>query len=181
MAFKDELKRRIRSYAKLFYFENVAAKAVAVHAAVQEGAANAFPGPFTSPAIPRSLEIVFAAGWQGGDITINGLDQFSAPITEVIPDTPGSTVAGVKVFKTVVSASKELVAGTTDTATLQTGAKIGIPATIAHAYGILHLAGVTEAVVLDTTYHAFTPTTAPNGTNDYTLMVNCNHVRIPAS
>jgi hypothetical protein len=127
------------------------------------------------------LAVAFDAGWQGGDITVYGTDQFNAPISEVIPDTAGTTVQGVKIFKTVTSASKQTVAGTTDDCTLQTGTKIGILATIAAAFGALFVAGASEAVVLDTTYHAFTPTTAPNGTNDYVLLVNCNYDHVPAS
>ena len=52
----------------------VAASTTAIHAAVQESAANAFPGPITQPDVPRRLTATFAAGWQGGDITITGRD-----------------------------------------------------------------------------------------------------------
>lgn len=181
MAFKHELKRQIRSYAKLFKFVDVAAKAVEIHAAVLETAANLFPGPFTNPAIPRSVEIVFASGWAGGDVTVYGTNQFGAAISEVIADNPGNTVAGVKIFKTITSASKETVAGSgTDTCLLQTGAKIGFLATIAAAFGICLCGATSEAVTIDTTYHAWTPTTAPNGTNDYTLVAQCNYDHVPA-
>lgn len=161
------------SASGVFYFENTPAAAAPAHAAVEEGAANAFPGPFTNPTIPRSLAVDFAAGWEGGDITIVGTDQFDAAVTEVIADTPGSVVQGVKIFKTITSASKETVAGTTDTATLQTGTKIGILARLIDTVGILLCDNASEAVVLDATYHAFTPTTPPNGAHDYKLM--CNH------
>lgn len=98
----------------------VAASNTAIHAAVQESAANLFPGPITQPDVPRLLSATFAAGWQGGDITIVGTDANGWYQREVIADNPGATVAGTKVFATVTSISKELIAGTTDTVTIGT-------------------------------------------------------------
>lgn len=179
MAFKHDLKRCVRSYTKQFYFADVAAKAVTVHAAVDDDAVNLFPGPFTNPAVPRSLQILFAASWAGGDVTIAGTDQFGAPITEVIADTAGATVVGVKIFKTVTSASKEIKLTGGHTCTLQTGPKIGIMASVASARGALFVAGASEAVVLDTTYDAFTPTSTPNGALDFLLLAQIDHDYVP--
>jgi len=174
MGFKFEFQACEKAFSipRMIKFIDVAASAVGVHAAVQEGAALAFPGPFTNPAIPRSIQIVFAAGWQGGDITIKGTDQFNRPQTEVIADVAGTTVQGVKIWKTITSAAKELVAGTTDLATMQTGTKIGLLFRLTNGTGLLFCGVTSEAfVALDATYHGFTPTTAPNGTNDYILLL----------
>lgn len=165
----------VASASRVILFENPAAKAVAVHAAVAESAVNAFPGPFTNPVIPRSIQCDFAAGWEGGDVTVDGTDQFDAVISEVFADNPGAVVEGLKIFKTVTAVSKELTAGAADTVTLQTGPKIGIIGTLADAVGLLFCNLVAEAVVLDLTYDAFTPTTDPDGINDYTLVVNLEH------
>jgi hypothetical protein len=163
------------SHARCFQFIDPVLHGVGVHAAVREDAANAFPGPFTSPAIPRSLQVVFAAGWQGGDVTVIGTDQFDAAVTETFVSNPGATVVGVKVFKTVVSASKTTIAGTTDVCTLQTGSKIGIPSLVSDAFGLLTCNAVVEAVTINATYSSFIPTTPPDGVKDYLLIVNVPH------
>lgn len=93
----------------------------AVHGAVQESAANDFPGPFTSPDVPRNLTVTFAAGWQGGNVTVVGTDYQGLTISEVFVAAAGTTVVGTKIFKTVVSATKAASAGTTDTATIGVG------------------------------------------------------------
>lgn len=158
-----------------FYFQDLAATAVAVHAAVQESAALAFPGPFTQPVTPRSLSVLFASGWQGGSITIVGKDQFGRAQTETIAPSGGGlpeTVEGVKIWRTITSAAHTAIAGTTDTATLQTGLKIGIPAPLLGAWGIQLVDGVAaQPTEWDATYHSFTSATAPNGGHDYTLIV----------
>ncbi len=155
-----------------FHYQDLPATAVAIHATVQEGAALAFPGPFTHPVIPRSVSVAFAAGWQGGDVTVVGTDQFGRAQSETIADNAGNTVEGVKIFRTITSASKELIAGTTDTCTLQTGLKIGIPVPLLGAWGIQMVDGVAaQPTAWDATYHSFTSATAPNGAHDYTIFV----------
>jgi hypothetical protein len=98
-----------------------APSATAVHAAVREDAANEFPGAFTSPSIPRNLTVTFAAGWQGGAVTVVGTDIYDQPQNEVFASAPGFTIAGLKTFKTVTAASKAAVAGAADTASIGTG------------------------------------------------------------
>lgn len=60
------------------------------------------------PQIPGSLEVVFDVGWDGGDVTVVGFDQFDQPQTEVFtsPGAPGGTVHGTKVWKTVTQVTK---------------------------------------------------------------------------
>lgn len=157
----------------LLFTNPAAANTSAVHAAVQESAANAFPGPITNPPgiAGRNITATFAAGWGGGDITIVGTDQFGNAQTEVIADTAGSTVAGSKIFKTVTSISKETAAGTTDDVTIGYGTKIGVPFQFTTSSFVIQTdAGppaVLDSATLDTTYFAFTTATAPNGTRDF--------------
>lgn len=96
----------------------VAASTTNIHAAVQESAANLFPGPITQPDVPRKIAFAFAAGWQGGDITIVGLDANGRYLREVVADNPGSTVNTTNVFSFIASMTKETIAGTTDTVTV---------------------------------------------------------------
>lgn len=155
----------------MFYYQDLAAPGVGIHAAVQEGAANAFAGAITNPATPKNAQAVFAAGWQGGDIYLTGTDQFGRAQTETIADAAGTTVQGVKIWRTITAISKETVAGTTDTVTLQTGTKIGIPVPLKNAFGLELVAGVAELATWCATYHGFTPTTAPDGSRDFTILV----------
>jgi hypothetical protein len=157
----------------LFYLQDLAATAVSVHAAVREDAAEAaFTGTITNPAHPRSLSVNFASGWQGGNITIVGLDQFGRSQTETITANAGNTVQGTKIFSVLSSATKGAAAGTTDTATLQTGTIIGLPVPLLGTWGIMLVDGVAELATWNATVHGFTPgTTAPNGSHDYTCIV----------
>ena len=167
-----DLRKVFAQGVAMFYYQDLAATAVAVHAVVREDAALAFPGTFTNPATPRSLSINFGAGWQGGDVTITGTDQFGRVQSEVIADNAGNTVEGVKIFRTVTAAAKELIAGTTDTCTLQTGLKIGIPVPLLGAWGIQLVNGIAaQPTAWDATYHSFTSATGPGGATDYTLFV----------
>jgi hypothetical protein len=166
----------------VLYFTAVPAAAVACHASVQESAANAFPGPFTSPTIPRSLDCVFAAGWQGGDVTVVGTDQFDEIVSETFTAVAGTIVAGDKVFKTITAASKAAIAGTSDAVLLQTGGKIGLPVPLgSDAVGVLFAndpadfsppADCPEHLILDATYHSFTPESTPDGAISFKLICN---------
>lgn len=99
-----------------------------LHAAHREDGADTFPSIVAATQTwlasnPRNIEVDFAAGWQGGDITITGTDVSGNAQTEVIADSAGNTVKGLKVFKTVSSIVKETTAGTADSATVYTGNK----------------------------------------------------------
>ena len=126
-------------------------------------AARPFPGPFTDPDFPRSTRITFGAAWDAGDVTVVGTDQFDSAQTEVIADVGGTTVEGIKVFKTVTSASKELVGASAHTASIGWGDKLGVSDELVAAVGVVAADGVTEAGTWDAGASAVTPTTVPNG------------------
>ena len=166
----------------ILYFAAVPASAVACHAALAENASNAFPGPFTSPTIPRSLDCVFDAGWQGGNVVVVGTDQFDEIVSETFTAVAGTTVAGSKVFKTITAAAKATIAGTSDAVLLQTGGKIGLPVPLgSDAVGVLFAndpadfsppADCPEHLILDATYHSFTPESTPDGAISFKLICN---------
>lgn len=144
-----------------------------VHAALASNAANAFPGPITNPATPRNVRAVFAASYDGGDITLVGTDQFNRAQTEVITAAAASTVVGVKVWKTITSITKATVGATANTVSIGTGDLIGITdVPVSGSPVLLFTNGVAEAVTFNATANGFTPTTVPNGSVAYVLSFN---------
>jgi hypothetical protein len=160
--------------ARLLSIGPIAAKgADNVHALYDSDSAE-FPGPFTDPDEPRNLRVTYTENWDGGDVTIVGTDQFDEPVSEVFDAGDNSVVVGTKVFKTVTGATKETAEGVTgDGASIGTGDKVGIPLHLFDEVGQLQESVTPEAVTLDATYSAFTPTTTPSDTT-YILLVNIN-------
>jgi hypothetical protein len=143
-----------------------------VHAAFAgDNAALAFPGAFTNPAQPRNLRVTMAADYDGGNVTVLGTDQFGQPQSEVFTTGSNVTRVGTKVFATVTGATKAAVGSDAATASIGTGDKIGLPFRVASSVGMLQATTTNEAVTIDATEHAFTPTTAPNGSIVFTLLV----------
>lgn len=128
---------------------------------------------------PRNLTCTFGASWAGGDITINGTDQFGNAISEVIPDTAGQLVAGAKIFKTVTSWSKESpgAGGGGHDVTIGFGVKIGLPVKLANSFVSIVARANTgdyttnQTATIDQTYSAFTPSSAADGSYDYQLII----------
>lgn len=151
----------------------IAAKSVtAIHAAVAgNAAANLFPGPITNPASPRNATAVAAAAYDGGALTLVGTDQFDRAQTEVITPVAGSTVLGVKIWKTITSITKAAVGAAAAAVSVGTGDKIGVTFNISAAPALLYVGTTIEAVTLDATVDGFTPTTVPAATT-YTLLAN---------
>lgn len=149
------------------------ASATAVHAAFAgNDASNNFPGPFTNPGVPRNATVTFDAAWDGGDVNVTGTDQFDAAQSELFTSNPGATSVGTKVFKTITAATKSAVGMAADAASIGTGTKLGAGVNIVSAFGILTVDGAAEAVTVDATNDAFTPTTAPNGARVYVFLGN---------
>jgi hypothetical protein len=157
---------------KAIKFVAPAANAVAVHAVVAADGANVFPGPFTDPAIPRVVQCDFSVTYDGGDVTVGGTNQFDEPITDVIVAVANTIVQGVKVFKTVTSASKTAVGTGGQTVDLETGIALGIQERVKNAAGILTADGVAEAVTIDPVENKFVPATTPDGSVDFDLLCN---------
>lgn len=132
-----------------------------------------FPGPFTNPDVPRVVTATFNASWNGGDITVVGTDQFGAAQSEVIPSNPAGTSATAAVFATVTSATKELVGASSTTTSLGTGTVLGIPTKMGGGAGHLLFAdGAGEAGTFDDVEASVDPTTAPNGSVAFIVLIN---------
>jgi SPP1 family predicted phage head-tail adaptor len=177
---EEELEANVLSGTSTVYTKTftvmlpAAADLSSVHASVLATAVNAFPGPFTDPDFPRNLQVDLASGWDGGDITIAGTDQFDAAVIEVFTTGSGVTRVGTKIFKTVTAISKASVGVAAAGATVGVGNKLGVVGRLADTESaILMVNNAAEPATLDDTYDAFTPTvTVPNGSASYALLVN---------
>lgn len=168
----DYLKELSSKLALGVNLSNVVAKGTTdVHAALAGTAAVAFPGPITNPAMPRNIRAVFAASYDGGNLTITGTDQFGNTQTETIVAAAASTVVGVKVWKTITSIVKAAVGVNAATVSIGTGDKLGLGLLPGSTFYILTVNGVAEAGTLDEANGGITPTTVPNGTADYNVLV----------
>jgi hypothetical protein len=128
-----------------------------------------WPGPITSPVVPRNISITFDSAWAGGNVTVTGTNQFEAAQTETIVANPGNKVEGVKAFKTVTGIAHAAVGpgGLNHGATAGWGHKFGVAKTLLLALGVLTEDGNNDAAAWDDTYCAFTPTQLPNGSLSY--------------
>ena len=159
----------------MFYIQDLAAQGVAVLAAKAGNSATmSWTTGIDHPIHPRSVQIVFAASYDGGDITITGYDQFGRAQTEVIVGNAhqGTTVQGTKVWDRIISIAKDAVGATANTFTVQTGTDhIGLPVQLLGAWGLEACLGVVELGTFNATAHSFKPYTGPDGSNDYTVVV----------
>lgn len=128
---------------------------------------------FTNPDLPRSISVAFGASWDGGNLTVAGLDQFGAPVSEVITANPGNTVNGSQVFATVTSATLASSGSGVGTATIGVGLKLGVPFKLTNTSAIVYVDGVNEvASAVSVTFNSITTTTAPNGSHNFQAQVN---------
>ncbi len=94
-------------------------------------ASNSASATFATPAnpdVPRNVSVTAGANWDGGNVTVTGTDINGGAQNETITPTPGSTVAGAKIFTTVTGATKATQGSqsTSNTATLGYGTKLGV-------------------------------------------------------
>ncbi len=101
--------------------------AVTVSAALAGNAAGAALTLSANPLAAQPISVIFAAGWDGGDITITGTaiadrgDPLTLSVyTEVVASAPGTTVETTRPFATVTAASKSAVGATANTVQLKT-------------------------------------------------------------
>ena len=151
------------------YTAPAAASATAVHAAVAATAANIFAAPFGSiEAWGRNLTVTFGAGWDGGNVTVTGTDQFGQVISETFTSNPGGSRTGSKTFRTVTGAVKTAIGASSDGASIGIGAKLGVP--FAFTAGQCFTDDVGQAATLDTTNYNFAPSSAPNASRNYKFL-----------
>jgi len=146
---------------------------------IAESAASA--NPTAQPSHPRVLDVVFAAGWEGGDVTVSGLDPLGNAVQEIFvsPGGGGGTVNGTKVFATITTPggiTNSVTGGAADVATVQSAAGIGVTNKPAVAFVKLSVDGVHEAVASSNLGEGwFVPTTAPTGLLDYEVWYTAGH------
>lgn len=145
---------------------------------------NALTGLVQPVGAAVNLTVFMHTGWSGGDVTINGTDQFDQAVTEVF--TSGSNVSriGVKIFKTITSGSKATVGGTAAVADFAQGNKFGFVGkmNLTDAVGAFlfwcnrgtsDLNVLDSAPVFDSTYNGVTPAdSSTDGTGSYLVHVN---------
>lgn len=86
-----------------------------VHANVASNAPTTFPGPITNPPDgPAALAVRFAASYDGGDVTVTGLDQTGRVVSEVFVAAAGTTVNGSVLFATITRIVKAAVGATSN-------------------------------------------------------------------
>lgn len=156
-----------------------------IHAAILATDAGSPYNADAQPDVPRNLTCDFAATWDGGKITITGVDQFDVAVSEEfpVPGLPGQTV-GVKIFKTInaLGIAKETVGSNAVAVTIGIGNKLGITPGLAIAKGILTVEDAQEAAIgWDAIYSAVEPTTPPDGSKEFLVMVKTNHLHVQNS
>lgn len=124
-----------RAYLARYTVTPAASTATAVKAAIALAASTqpAVTAGITNPAVPRCLSITGNAGGIAGNVVITGTDMAGATITDTIALSGTSTVAGVKAFATVTSIAYPVQTNAgTDTVSIGTTDKLGLPAALAH-------------------------------------------------
>lgn len=131
------------------------------------------------PTVPVRLNVIITDGdssMSAGTLAIVGLDAGGRSITENVTLTGGSaTKVTNNAFGRITSATISGLAGHTgaDKVAIGMSAQFGAPLPLGHSgftANYLVCNGVQEVIASqDATYGVFTPTTAPNGTNDYVL------------
>lgn len=158
----------------------VAAKSTtAVHASIL-GTTSVAPVTtgLTNPSQPRNVTGVFAATWDGGDVTVVGTDQFGAAQSETLVAVANSTVVGTKIFKTVTSISHSLVGVAAVGYSVGVGDKLGLALDVLDTMGLGVVqatpgaANTPEAVTVDAVNNAVTFTTVPDGTKVLNVLAN---------
>ena len=150
-----------------------AAGSTDVHAAFAgNDASNDFPGAFTNPDVPRAIRCVFAASYDGGDITVVGTGLNDEPVTEVITAVAASTVEGTKTFKTVTAAQKAAVGANAATVSIGHGLALSTLSDMSDAIGLLFSDGTAEAGTFDPAEDTVLTTTAPNGSVNFRVLAN---------
>jgi hypothetical protein len=119
---KSTIASRFQSYVAI-----PAVATTGIHAAYAgNNATNLLPGPITQPTIPRGLAFGFGAAWDGGNITVVGIDPFGNAATEVVVANPGSNRQTAKVYASITSMTKGAVGASADAVTCGPGSMIGI-------------------------------------------------------
>jgi hypothetical protein len=93
---------------------------------IAQNAASALP--IDQPGVPRTMRVIFPAGWAGGTITINGTGRGGAVISEVFTKPGGGgTVVGLKAFFFLTNFVNSSVVAPGFSATIELDFAFGVP------------------------------------------------------
>jgi len=126
------------------------------------------------PATPRNVRVKGGVGWDGGNVTIVGTDIRGAAVTEVFlqADIVAATKVGKQGFKTITSITKSAVGAAGTGINVGIGDALAVPQALVDAVGMAWIAGTYDAPTLDATYSTYSPTSAPDGAKNFTLIAN---------
>ena len=151
--------------------------AATVLKSIVETAANA--NVTTQINCPTNLQVVWDAGWSGGDLVITGVGPDGSVQTETFTANPGGTTVGVKPFISInpngiVDVAPAAVGA--DTASVQVGAMLGLAATQATTAFKLMVDGVQEAISAQSgANRTVTPTTVKANTKYFDVWYYATH------
>lgn len=137
---------------------------------------SASESPTGQPSHAFSLDVVFDAGWDGGDVTITGTGASGGPLVETFTGGDGVTRTGAKAFATITSIANSLDSGAgVKVATVQTGSLFGV-ANTGVGFVKLIVDGVPESTAsTNSTNGTFAPTTSPNGAKAFEIIYSTGH------
>ena len=141
-----------------------------VHAAFAgNDVSNDFPGPFTNPDVPRSAQLTFGLGYDGGDVLLTGTSGLGVAQTETVtnPGAGGGVVETAKVWTTITAASKAAVGANPATVSIGLSDKLATSSAITAVGGIVTCDDVDDPATWDRANSSFRPTQAPNGAHTY--------------
>jgi hypothetical protein len=117
----------------------------------------------------RNVQVVFSAGWDGGDIEVTGTDMTGVSATETITASAGSTVQGTKAYADITRI-RNLGTHSTGTVDIEEGVHLGVPVggKTPTAVSIVDLAaGNVAGATLSSVGLVDLNASPPNGTRDY--------------
>jgi len=111
----------------------VASNVNVLAATAQTAAAQTITANITQPSVPRNLIVKGNAVGNAGNVVVTGINYEGAVITETFALNGSTAVVGAKAFRAVTSIAlpAETHVGT-DTVSLGTGEKLGLPYKLAH-------------------------------------------------
>ena len=134
---------------------------------------------------PSNLQVVWDAGWSGGDLAISGTGPDGNACHELFVKNPGGTTVGVVAFAAIdVNGIVDGVpaGGGADTASVQTGALLGLAAPMATTAFKLTVDGVAEAIVAQVgANRTVQPTTVKVATKQFDIWYVESHTHAQAA
>lgn len=150
-----------------------AAGGVVVHAPIAANdPALSFKTGITQPDRPRAVTVSAAVGYDGGNVTILGLDVRGVPVQEVFLQAAilGGPVLGVVAFASITEIRKAVVGTVVAAASFSYNNRLGLQRLLFLPVGVLAVDGTTEIATWNVAGDSVLPTTAPNGVRRFSAI-----------